>query len=320
MSILDRQVFPDFDSAAHEVLAFLHQRFGFDLWMVTRVEGENWIVLQANDRGYGVQEGTVFQWADSFCSQMVLGNGPCIAPQSHIIPAYANAAIGKQVTIGAYVGVPIVYNNGALFGTLCGIHPIAQPEAIAAELPLVELLAKLLSSLLDASLKSSEQARCAEQARTEALTDALSGLYNRRGWDQLLADEEKRCQQYGHPACVISIDLDGLKQVNDTQGHIKGDELIHRAGQVMRQAIRKQDIAARVGGDEFAILCVECSLVNGEVLMERIKTALALHPVDASLGIAIRNPREGLFETWEAADQAMYCCKKKRRLQRLVQE
>jgi len=120
---------------------------------------------------------------------------------------------------------------------------------------------------------------------------------------------------YGHPACIISIDLDDLKHVNDTQGHAKGDELIHKTGQAMQQAIRKQDIAARVGGDEFAVLCVECSLVDGEALMERIKTALVLHPVDASLGIAVRKPSEGLSQAWEDADQSMYFCKRSRRVQ-----
>lgn len=313
MYMLDSQVFSDFDSAAHEVLTFLHQRIGFDLWMVTRLEGEDWIILQAEDQGYGVREGSVLRWADSFCSQMVIGNGPCVAPQSCIIPAYATAPIGKEMAIGAYVGVPIFYSNGALFGTLCAIHPTAQPEAVTAELPLIKLLAKLLSSLLNAELKSSEQARCAEQARAEASSDALSKLYNRRGWDQLLAHEEKRCHQYGHPACIISIDLDGLKQINDTQGHAKGDELIYKAGQAIRQAVRKQDVAARVGGDEFAVLCVECNFVNGKALMERIKAALALYPVNASLGIAPRQPNTGLLQAWEEADQAMYFCKKSQR-------
>lgn len=315
MYTLDSQIFLDFDSAVHEVLAFLYDRLGFDLWMVTRREEDHWIILQANDHRYGVQEGSVFRWADSFCSQMVLGKGPRIAPDSDLVPAYASAPIGKTMAIGAYVGVPLVYGNGSLFGTLCAVHPTSQPEAITAELPLIELLAKLLSSLLNSDLKSTEQARCAEQARAEASSDSLSGLYNRRGWDQLLADEEKRCRQYGHPACVISIDLDGLKQVNDTYGHAKGDDLIHRAGQAIRQATRKQDIVARVGGDEFAVLCVECSLVHGEALMERIKTSLALHPIDASLGVALQKPREGLFQAWEKADQAMYLCKRSRRLQ-----
>lgn len=75
--------------------------------MVTRTEGEDWIVLPAEDRGYDVKEGDVFRWTDSFCSQMVEGRGPCIAPQSDLIPAYANAPIGQQVSIAAYVGLPL---------------------------------------------------------------------------------------------------------------------------------------------------------------------------------------------------------------------
>lgn len=205
MFIPNIKPFSDFDCAVREVLAFLYQRLGFDLWMVTRTEGEDWIVLQANDRGYGIKEGSVFRWTDSFCSQMVVGNGPHIAPDSNTIPAYANAPIKEQIAIGAYVGVPLVYDNGSLFGTLCAIHPTSQQEAITAELPLIELLASLLSSLLNADLKASEQARFAEQAQTEALSDALTSLYNRRGWDRILAHEEKRCRQYGHPACIIAI-------------------------------------------------------------------------------------------------------------------
>ena len=73
--------YTDFESASRAVLAFLHDRLGFDLWMVTRTEGDDWIVLQSEDHGYGVKDGTVFRWADSFFSQMVLGRGPCIARQ-----------------------------------------------------------------------------------------------------------------------------------------------------------------------------------------------------------------------------------------------
>lgn len=311
--MLDSQSFANFDTAAREVLAYLQQRIGFDLWMVTRTEGNDWIVLQANDQGYGIQEGAVFRWTDSFCSQMVAGNGPRVAPRSEAIPAYAHAPIAQQVAIGAYVGVPLVCSDQALFGTLCAIHPTPQPEAITAELPLIELFAKLLSTLLQADLQAAVQARSTEQAQLEAASDALTGLYNRRGWDQLVAYEEQRCQQYGHPACVITIDLDGLKQVNDLQGHSQGDEFIRRAGQTLRQTVRKQDVVARVGGDEFTVLCVECSLANGEALVQRIQAALEHFQVQASLGIAARNPSQGLLQAWEASDQAMYLCKKSRR-------
>lgn len=88
------------------MLRLLHNRLGFDLWMVTRTEGDDWIVLHAEDHGYGIQDGTVFRWADSFCARMVEGEGPRIAPRSDAVPAYAAAPIGSQVRIGAYVGVP----------------------------------------------------------------------------------------------------------------------------------------------------------------------------------------------------------------------
>ena len=68
--------FQTFQEASEAVLNHLHEILGFDLWMVTRTEGEDWIVLQAADQGYGVSKGDVFRWTDSFCSRMVEGLGP----------------------------------------------------------------------------------------------------------------------------------------------------------------------------------------------------------------------------------------------------
>lgn len=307
--MLDIQSFANFDAAVRAVLDYLYQRLGFDLWMVTRTEGNDWIVLQAYDHGYGVKDGDVFRWTDSFCSRMVKDLGPRIAPCSSAVPVYASAPIGNQVEIGAYIGVPLTY-NGALFGTLCAIHPTPQSEEIAAELPLVELIAKLLSTILYAELAASEQTRQAERLQAEAMHDCMTGLYNRRGWEQLLGLEEKRCEQFGHPACVISIDLDGLKQVNDTQGHAKGDELICRTGQVLQSTVRQQDVIARLGGDEFAILCVECNRDAGLQLTDRLQKTLKIAGIGASLGVAARCPSHSLFQTYEMADQAMYSCKR----------
>lgn len=310
-ALSDIQAFPDFDTAVHAVLDYLHQRLGFDLWMVTRTEGNDWIVLQANDHGYGVKNGDVFRWTDSFCSRMVENQGPRIAPCVSDIPAYVAAPIGNQVQIGAYIGVPLTH-EGVLFGTLCAIHPTSQSETIAAELPLIELIGKLLSTLLHSELAASEQMRRAERSDAEAMQDCLTGLYNRRGWEHLLAFEEKRCEQLGHPACVVSIDLDGLKQINDTQGHAKGDALIYRAGQVLQTTVRQHDIVARLGGDEFAVLCIECPQEVGKQLVERLQAALKTAGIEASLGFATRHPGQSLLQAYNVADQAMYTCKRSR--------
>jgi hypothetical protein len=75
--------------------------------MVTRTEGNDWIVPHARDSGYGVTPNTVFKWADSFCSHMVAGRGPRIAPVPAAVLVYAAAPIAQQVDIGAQVGVPL---------------------------------------------------------------------------------------------------------------------------------------------------------------------------------------------------------------------
>lgn len=296
----------DFQAAGREVLAFLHRRLGFALWMVTRTQGDDWIVLQTEDHGYGVKPGTVFRWADSFCSEMVKGNAPRIAPRSELVPAYAAAPIGHRVQIKAYIGVPIVREDGSLFGTLCAIDPSSQPESIVKEQELVELLGALLSSILQAELKATEEARSSEKLQAEALTDEMTHLYNRRGWDRLLACEEDRCRRHGHPAAIVIVDLDEMKGVNDTEGHAAGDEYLIRAASALWQVARATDVVARLGGDEFGVLSVECDRSGGEALLKRLRNAFREANVKASMGLSVRDPSVGLKGAWKSADQLMY--------------
>lgn len=298
--------FQNFHDASRATLAFLHQRLGFALWMVTRTEGEDWIVLHAEDHGYGVAAGNVFQWADSFCSEMVKGNGPRMAHDSGSVAAYRGASIGRQVPIQAYVGVPLTRSDGSLFGTLCAIDPAIQPATIAQEQGLVELLAALLSALLQGELKAADEARRNERLALEAATDVLTGLSNRRAWNELLAREEDRSSRYGHPAAVLVVDIDGLKRINDSAGHAAGDALIVRTAQALRQAARQNDVVARLGGDEFALLAIECDRAGAEALLVRTRLALREAGVTAAVGMATRDPASGLQAAWECADQAMY--------------
>ena len=304
--------FTDFDSAAHHVLTFLRQRLTFDLWAVTRREENDWIMLQVEDHGYGVKEGSVFCWSDSFCSRMVEGEGPCIAPNVSAVQAYLEAPIGRQVSIGAYIGIPIVLSDGSLFGTLCAINTHSMPEAITEELPMLRVLANLLSTILENELKGNDQQRQIERMEAEAMSDVLTELYNRRGWENLLQAEELRCQRYGHPAGIIYIDLDNLKPINDTKGHAAGDKLIYTAGKTIKSALREQDIVARVGGDEFAVLAVECNQRQIKGLVDRITNALEQESIEASVGYAARHSSEGLWVACEKADQKMYECKRDR--------
>ena len=141
--------FTDFDSASSEVLDFLHGRLGFALWLVTRIEEDQWVIEQARDEGYGVKAGDTFGFADTYCARMVEGQGPRFAPESADVPCYAAADIGKELPIAAYIGVPLLRADGSLFGTLCGLDPAPQGPAAGDELPLVEISGRLLSSMIE---------------------------------------------------------------------------------------------------------------------------------------------------------------------------
>jgi diguanylate cyclase (GGDEF)-like protein len=304
--------YPDFRSAAADVLQYLRSRLGFGLWMVTRTQDDTWVVLQALDQGSGVRDGDVFRLGGSDPQPILLDPTPQATPRASAVLVQESDGDANKVAVAAYVGVPLVCADGSQFGTLCGIDPSPQSEAIRDELPTIELLARMLSTVLQAELKAAAEARRAERATVDAFVDQLTGLNNRRAWDRLLATEEARCRRYGHPACVLAIDLDGLKQVNDTLGHAAGDEVLRRFGSVLRKSIRVEDIVARVGGDEFAILSVETNLAQGELFQRRLEGVLANEQITASMGLATRTQTGGLIQAWQEADAAMYVAKRHR--------
>lgn len=305
--------FENFEFASRAVLAYLRERIPFGLWMMTRTSGNDWIVLQAEDRGYGVDEGNVFKWTDSFCSRMVNGHGPRIAPRAQEIPAYREAPIGQKVPIGAYIGVPVASANGRLFGTLCGIDPMPHADTLQEHLPTIELLAKLLGSVLAADLVSLQRTRELEKTLRKSLTDELTGLRNRRGWNERMKEEESRARRYGRQVAAIIIDLDGLKFVNDTLGHDAGDEMLRQTGMLIAGNVRVNDTAARLGGDEFGILAVECNEVETKKLCNKTVRALDAVGIKASAGYALRKPMNDLGEAVKQADANMYGDKARRK-------
>ena len=309
MSLFDEN-FRDFEDAGKAILEYLHNHLGFNLWMITRTEGNDWIVLQAKDSGYGVKAGQVFNWADSYCSKMVLGKGPRIAHDSKKIPLYEEAGINKVVDINAYIGQPLLNEDGSVFGTLCAIDPSVQPKSIEQYSDLLELFSLLLSRILQNEIKINEQKRISEKLEMESLTDHLTGAFNRRAWDKLLDLEESRCKIYGHSTTIIVIDLNDLKYINDKFGHLKGDQMIQETVQIIKRTVRSNDLVARLGGDEFGILNIETNLENTQKLANRISESLKQAGINAAIGVAARQPGTDLQQTVVEADKQMYIHKR----------
>ncbi len=153
-----------------------------------------------------------------------------------------------------------------------------------------------------------------------AFTDHLTGLANRRRFERQLAREVARSQRYEHRFCLLLVDLDDFKTVNDTHGHDAGDEALRALANVLQSGTRGIDTAARIGGDEMAVLMPETDFARGLEAAERLHSAVELlqipivGSVTASFGIAefptcARDERE-LFA---AADQALYEAKRQGR-------
>lgn len=300
-----------FDRASALVIEHLTRTVPLGMWAVTRIIDGRQIMLSVDAPAYDIADGAEFPFASSMCQFMVSGVAPRIAPDVGEVPEYAAVAAVAPVSVGAYVGTPIVSPDGSLFGTLCGFDPARQPVSLLAHTSVLDLLSSMLSAVLEADLAATAAARELEAARWEADTDALTGLLNRRGWDRYLIREEVRFRRFGDLACVVVLDLDHLKVVNDTRGHDAGDRYIRQAAQVLAATARSGDVLARLGGDEFGIVAIGASTAEAEKLVLRMEQALQRAGVAGSFGHAPYSVVSGFPGAWQAADQAMY--EKKRR-------
>jgi diguanylate cyclase (GGDEF)-like protein len=145
-------------------------------------------------------------------------------------------------------------------------------------------------------------------AESRALTDSLTNLPNRLAFERALAREYRRADRYDRPLSMLLLDLDGFKEINDTQGHAAGDAILRKAAAVLSERVRLDDVAARLGGDEFVVICPETSAASAQDLARSLEDALSEASIQSSIGVAEREPEDdGLPEYLVArADASMY--------------
>jgi diguanylate cyclase (GGDEF)-like protein len=130
------------------------------------------------------------------------------------------------------------------------------------------------------------------QVRHSARTDALTGLANRRAWEEIIIREVSRAQRAQRPLCVALLDLDDFKALNDQQGHLAGDRFLQRAATSWRREIRGGDVLTRFGGDEFAVLLPDTDPTRACEALERLRAAT---PDDARFSAGLAR--------WQAGDE-----------------
>lgn len=180
-----------------------------------------------------------------------------------------------------------------------------------------EVTAALLVRAIRYSIERNQLHR---ELRSLSLTDELTGLYNRRGFQTLANQQFKQARRTNEELTLVFLDLDGLKDINDGLGHQVGDDALVEVTDLLRRSFRDTDILARVGGDEFAVLLVDVRDESHPVPLSRLEENMSAinqasdraYPLTMSTGMAVRAPDShgSLSDLMEEADQAMYRAKR----------
>ncbi len=180
-------------------------------------------------------------------------------------------------------------------------------------------MAGSLQDIMEYKVAEAEIQQLLRERERQATHDPLTGLPNRRGFEERWSGEVSRAKREGLPLLLLVMDADHFKSVNDTWGHNIGDDVLQMLSRTIRAALRDSDIPARFGGEEFVIALPNTSVTAGEEVANRLREQIAQQQVEngdggllsvtCSMGLAQHGPDATLEQTLEAADQALYRAK-----------
>ena len=189
----------------------------------------------------------------------------------------------------------------------------------------VERFCMLVYDVTEQALGKRGMEHLNEELKTASRVDGLTGLYNRRYWQERFDEMHKLCVRREKPSTALMLDIDHFKRINDTDGHQAGDKVIKMLAALIKRCVRETDLAGRYGGEEFAIILNDSSVEDAKIVAERIRQLAQRLVVEhegesisftVSLGLAQFSPDfKGAMAWLECADQALYEAKENGRNQ-----
>jgi diguanylate cyclase len=295
------------------------------LTTVDLAEGLQHVVYARNSQELQIPEGLAVPWGDTLCKRALDEGRPYT---DNVADVWGDSDAARQLGIQTYLSTPVRTDDGALYGTLCAASSRRHPVTAEAGQTL-RLFARLIEQHVERERLVDKLQRANTELKTQALTDALTGLMNRRALMQELVRLRALAQRNGCWLLAGAIDLDGFKQINDQHGHDAGDEFLRGVAQRLQAALRSGDVLARMGGDEFVVIglgpkLAESGLAAASLLQQRLASAtVAAYPAGmatldyagASVGVACLDPQSSVEEVLRESDAAMYRVKLTRRRQ-----
>ncbi len=210
----------------------------------------------------------------------------------------------------------LLFSGSALWGTLGGYGPFTGGSLNQSLVLLQSFVGVSALMTLVLSAEIVERRRAEREARSLATSDSLTGLGNQRRLIDSLESEVSRSERAGRPFVFLMLDLDGLKKINDTHGHLAGNRALCRLANVLRLHCRTSDTTARLGGDEFGIIMPESDRQAAESMARRIQTTLLMDgeqpQLSVSVGMAVWPDNGATVEALvTSADNALYEMKRR---------
>jgi diguanylate cyclase (GGDEF)-like protein len=260
-----------------------------------------------------IVEGSV---AVTVATLLVALTGGVASPFFFVFPLIVGGAalvVSSTVTVILAAGASIGYVLAVLAGSAPGALMPANAATVGVNLTALFLLAYA------AMVIAREQRRTRDAAIRLSTVDALTGLFNRSFFFAAVGREIARCARSGRGFCLLMMDLDDLKSINDRLGHFQGDRVLRGVGEVIEAGVRRIDTAARLGGDEFVVLLPETDPTGAFVLAEKIRLGVGAMTIELpntahpsiSIGV-VSYPGDGRTadELMISADNAMYASKR----------
>jgi diguanylate cyclase (GGDEF)-like protein len=226
------------------------------------------------------------------------------------------------------VCVPLVNGNNRVIGVIELINKIAPaPEGAGPEsppvysgerdIPFTAMDVEVLSAIGVFTGIAAENAFLHQKVKDLAMIDSLTGIYNRHYFNEVLKREQMRVRRYAYSICILMMDIDGLKEINDHFGHLTGDKVICDVAGMLKSSIRESDVLARYGGDEFIVLMPRAVTDDGNQLAKRITAKIEewngnLAGTDPKLGLSIgvyASGSDDLNVILREADRELYLTK-----------